>query len=140
MLEFSEWMRSHFQRIDYDNVWLGVSVENQKTADERIPILLETPAAVKWISAEPLLENIDLRHYLIDETGGFPKEIKEHHNYLDWVVVGGESGPKKRPFSNDWARQIRDDCKKAGVPFFMKQVDKVQPIPEDLRIREYPGK
>jgi protein gp37 len=57
---------------------------------------------------------------------------------IDWVIVGGESGPKKRPFNPDWARTIRDECQEAGVPFFMKQIDKVQPIPEDLLIREFP--
>ena len=122
MLEFSKWMGSQFQRIDYDNVWLGVSVEDQKTADERIPILLQTPAAIRWISAEPLLEKIDIMKFI----------------QLDWVVVGGESGHRRRKFDIDWARKLRDDCKVKELPFFMKQVDKVIPIPEDLLIREYP--
>jgi protein gp37 len=113
------------------NVWLGVSVENQKTANERIPLLLQTPAAVKWISAEPLLEQIGIREYLTD--GGIPSMGK-----LDWVVVGGESGQNKRPFNPDWARSLRDECKMMQIPFFMKQIDKIIPIPEDLLIREYP--
>lgn len=116
-----------------ENVWLGVSVENQQTADERIPILLQTPAVVRWISAEPLLSEINLEHYLPLVVGG-----KVRDSGLDWVVVGGESGTNKRPFNPDWARVIRDQCKIVNVPFFMKQIDKVKPIPEDLLIREYP--
>jgi protein gp37 len=88
------------------HVWLGVSVEDQKRADERIPDLLHTPAAVRFISAEPLLGSIDLQ-------GAVPA--------LDWVIVGGESGPGARPMHPDWARSIRDQCGAAGVPFFFKQ-------------------
>jgi len=91
-------------KLPLKNVWLGVSVEDQKTADERIPLLLQTPAEIRWISAEPLL-------------GGINIEL----NKLDWVVVGGESGSKARPMHPDWARKIRDNCKNAGVPFFFKQ-------------------
>lgn len=87
------------------NIWLGVSVEDQRRAVERIPILLSTPAAVRWISAEPLLGPIDL-----------------HSRSLNWVVVGGESGPKHRPMDPAWARSLRDQCLEAGVPFFFKQV------------------
>jgi protein gp37 len=94
------------------NVWLGVSVEDQETADERIPILLETPAAVRWISAEPLLGPIDLRDAHFAEIVG---------QQLDWVVVGGESGKDSRPMHPDWARKIRDACSAARVPFLFKQ-------------------
>jgi protein gp37 len=89
------------------NVWFGVSVENQSAADERIPLLLDTRDAVRWLSCEPLLDPVDLGPYLDD---------------LDWVVVGGESGPGARPMDLDWAREIRDQCIGAGVPFFFKQV------------------
>ncbi len=115
-----------------DNVWLGVSVEDQVTADERIPLLLQTPAAVRWISAEPLLDRISLqddKRMYLDSVGAD----------LDWVVVGGESGQRRRPIDLDWARNIRGQCKQARVPFFMKQVDKIKPIPKDLMIREYPN-
>lgn len=98
------------------NVWLGVSVEDQVTADERIPLLLETPAAVRWISAEPLLGPINLRRYLdvdLDRGLGEP--------WLDWVVVGGESGPHARPMHLDWARSLRDQCAAADVPMLFKQ-------------------
>ena len=91
------------------NVWLGTSVEDQRAADERIPVLLGTPAAVRWISAEPLLGPIDLKAAGHD----LPK--------LDWVVCGGESGPRARPMDPAWARSLRDDCAECGVPFFFKQ-------------------
>jgi protein gp37 len=94
------------------NVWLGVSVEDQQWASIRIPALIDTPAAVRWISAEPLLGPVDLNYTdkdaLVD--GG-----------LDWVVVGGESGPGARPMDPDWARRLRDECAAASVPFFFKQ-------------------
>jgi len=91
------------------NVCIGVTVENQQTANERIPILLQIPAAVRFVSCEPLLSEIDFSH--LPESGA----------ELDWVIVGGESGPRARPMHTDWARSIRDQCKKAGVPYFFKQ-------------------
>ncbi len=103
------------------NVWLGVSVEDQKRADERIPILLDTPAAVRWISAEPLLGPLDLVTFL----GGTLRIgnifIKVPAVRLDWVVAGGESGPDARPMHPDWARSLRDQCAAAEVPFLFKQ-------------------
>jgi protein gp37 len=93
------------------NVWLGVSVENQHFADERIPLLLETPAAVRWISAEPLLGMIQP----LLGTEGLDGQK------LDWVVCGGESGSNARPMHPGWARSLRDQCQGAGVPFFFKQ-------------------
>lgn len=93
------------------NVWLGVSVEDQAAADERIPLLLDTPAAVRWISAEPLLASINLAEHGLH---GGPGQ-------LDWVVVGGESGPKAWPMHPAWARSLRDQCAAAGVPFLFKQ-------------------
>ncbi|KRQ32558.1 MULTISPECIES: DUF5131 family protein [Mycobacteroides] len=101
------------------NVWLGVSAEDQKRADLRIPALLDTPAAVRWISAEPLLGAIDL-----DNCGGYQAVSTTPHReltYLDWVVVGGESGPGARPMHPNWARSLRDQCVEAGVPFLFKQ-------------------
>lgn len=88
------------------NIWWGVSVENQQYADLRIPSLLRTPAALRFISAEPLLGPVDLSPWI---------------RSLDWVIVGGESGPRARPMHRDWARSIRDQCLGAGVPFFFKQ-------------------
>ena len=102
------------------NVWLGVLIENQKAADERIPLLLQTPAAVRFISAEPLLGPIKLGYSLLD---GTTHEFGEtvHYRGLDWVICGGESGPGARPMHPDWARSLRDQCAAAGVPFFFKQ-------------------
>jgi len=93
------------------NVWLGTSIEDQTTADARIPLLLKTPAAVRWVSAEPLIGPVRL-----DEHGlhGGPGQF-------DWCVVGGESGPNARPMHPDWVRSLRDQCQAAGVPFFFKQ-------------------
>jgi len=100
------------------NVWLGTSVEDQKTADERIPLLMETPAAIRWVSAEPLLGPIDF------------EAVPTMEGSIDWVVVGGESGPKARPMHPDWARSLRDQCVAAGVPFFFKQWGSFLPIGE----------
>ncbi len=90
----------------YSNVWLGVSVENPRFT-WRIDDLLQAPAAVRFVSAEPLLKRIDLTPWL---------------RRVDWVIVGGESGPKARPMDLDWARDIRDQCQYAGIPFFLKQI------------------
>ncbi|PTR05380.1 MULTISPECIES: phage Gp37/Gp68 family protein [unclassified Novosphingobium] len=123
------------------NVWAGVSVEDQRRADERIPDLLAAPAAVRWISAEPLLGPVRLDHVKMfdhetpeggreagwesalngkrfdpwsdGETDGWPK--------IDWVIVGGESGPSARPMHPAWARSLRDQCASAGVQFLFKQ-------------------
>jgi protein gp37 len=111
------------------NVWLGVTCENQQAADERIPLLLQTPAAVRFVSVEPMLEVLNIPPSLLGGTKGG----------VDWVICGGESGPNRRPFDVEWARDIRDQCKAAGVPFFMKQIDKLRHIPNDLMIREYPS-
>lgn len=97
------------------NVWLGVSAEDQKRADERVPLLLDTPAAIRFVSAEPLLGPVDLLDRLALDTplmGGVP---------LHWVIAGGESGPNARPMNPQWARDIRDQCEAAGVAYFHKQ-------------------
>lgn len=108
------------------NVWFGVSVENQEAANERIPLLLQTPAMVRWISAEPLLGPLDLtnvnRHNAF--TGEHAQEnayTKDYGGGLHWVVVGGESGRDVRPIHPAWIRDIRDQCKAARVAFFFKQ-------------------
>ncbi|EPV8692183.1 DUF5131 family protein [Pseudomonas aeruginosa] len=101
------------------NVWLGVSVENQACAEERIPLLMQTPAAIRWISAEPLLGAVDLTAWL--EIGSLESELGLSNPGIDWVVVGGESGQKARPMHPSWARSIRDQCAAAGVPFLFKQ-------------------
>lgn len=102
------------------NAWLGVSVEDQRWADIRIPALLETPAAVWFLSCEPLLGPIDLT--LVGWDGATGLTVLDHPpNGIDWVIVGGESGPGARPMHPDWVRSLRDQCNDAGVPFFFKQ-------------------
>jgi protein gp37 len=108
----------------WPNVWLGVSAENQTAADERIPALLSIPARVRFVSAEPLLGPVDLRPWMpVVLPNGTPL-FSYQHGYkaaLNWVIVGGESGPKARPMHPGWARQLRDQCQTAGVPLFFKQ-------------------
>ncbi|WP_374309460.1 DUF5131 family protein [Methylocella sp.] len=103
------------------NVWLGVSAEDQRRADERVPDLLATPAAVRFMSAEPLLGGINFHDWFIRAVNGFSPAI-------DWIIVGGESGPRARPMHPDWARSIRDQCAAAGVPLFFKQWGEWGPI------------
>ncbi|WP_420406945.1 DUF5131 family protein [Hoeflea sp.] len=107
------------------NVWLGVSAEDQTRADERIPDLLATPAAIRFVSAEPLLGQMDLRRWL-PATGGASLASSRSTSAsatpcLDWIIVGGESKAGSRPMHPDWARSIRDQCASAGVPLFFKQ-------------------
>jgi protein gp37 len=108
----------------FANVWLGVSIEDQATADERIPQLLRAPAAVRWISAEPLLGPVDLRPYLDWSFG----EGDMSRPDLDWVVVGGESGPKARPSHPGWVRSLRDQCAATSTPFLFKQWGEWAPL------------
>lgn len=133
-------------RFPLPGVWLGTSVEDQDAANERIPHLLRTPAAVRFLSCEPLLGPLRLSQYLqLDEENG-ASDFREFHGWgydsysggftgpnthgdptyapepgLHWVIVGGESGPRARPMHPDWARSLRDQCEHAGVPFFFKQ-------------------
>lgn len=119
-MQFLMWSELDWKPLP--NVWIGVSVEDQSTADERIPLLLQTPAAVRWVSAEPLLGPVDLEFGEIDialEKDGFGNSAIL--GGIDWVVVGGESGPKARPMHPDWARSLRDQCAAVGVPFLFKQ-------------------
>jgi len=114
MREFSQWIAGddHISIAERPrNLWLGVSAEDQKRADERIPLLLQTPAAMRFLSVEPQLEAIDLTPYLEDP-------VYE----ISLVICGGESGPGARPFNLAWAESILEQCKAAGVPFFMKQI------------------
>ena len=142
------------------NVWLGVSAEDQKRAWERIPLLLQTPAAVRFLSAEPLLGAIDLNCFTSDDphvaalgiprgypgcfsaltgswwpaVGDFEKEFRgriEELPKLDQVIVGGESGPHARPMHPKWARDLRDQCQAAGVAYFLKQWGEWQPQNDD---------
>lgn len=108
-------------RFPLPNVWLGVSVEDQATADERIPLLLQTPAAVRFVSAEPLLAPVDIRDYLEFYVPNPPFQDKDAAFGLDWVICGGESGPRARPMHPQWVRSLRDQCASTGTPFLFKQ-------------------
>ncbi len=115
------------------NVWLGVSAETQRYADLRIPHLLATPAAVRFVSAEPLLGPVDLARLekpLCDVRDALRGSFRDgddrlyergQHQRLHWVIVGGETGPNARPMHPQWARAVRDQCTAEGVPFFFKQ-------------------
>ena len=128
------------------NVWLGVSVEDQDRADKRIPLLLDTPAAVRWISAEPLLGGVDIGRIVRAATvggRGLATVGGDGTKPINWIVVGGESGQGARHMDPEWARSLRDQCASAGVAFFMKQMSGVRksnmpPIPDDLMVRQWP--
>lgn len=120
-------------RVILRNLWLGVSAERQTEAEERIPDLLATPAAVRFVSAEPLLGPVDFRNLkprgqlTHDATRPFAVFGGKTGPGLDWIIVGGESGPGARPMHPDWARSIRDQCVAANVPFFFKQWGEFHP-------------
>ena len=104
------------------NVWLGTTVEDQQRADERIPVLLTIPARVHFLSMEPLLGPVDLRPWLEWGKSGPPWLCRDNDTGDEaWVIVGGESGPNARPMHPDYARNLRDQCQTAGVPFLFKQ-------------------
>lgn len=112
-----KWMKGDFPL----NVWVGTTAEDQARYDERIGHLCDIPALIRFLSMEPLLSAVDmqLRANLPNE-----RKLRWHHpvkSMLDWVIVGGESGPGARPMNPEWARSLRDQCVKAGVPFFFKQ-------------------
>jgi protein gp37 len=131
------------------NVWLGVTVENQAMDDARIPILLDTPAAKRFVSIEPMLGTVDLGHHLTSCFGcgnqgstemclnrpGSGHDLcracgkGDNPNGLDWVICGGETGPGARPLRPDWARGLRDQCAAADVPFMFKQWGDFGPCP-----------
>lgn len=108
------------------NVWLGVSTERQPEADERIPYLLDTPAAVRFISSEPLLGAIDLRRYLDTAWDVVPEDQvtdpRAGNEPIDWVIVGGESSRWARPMNVEWVDTIVEQCLSADVPCFVKQL------------------
>lgn len=125
------------------NVWLGTSVEDQKAANERIPHLLRTPAAVRFLSCEPLLGPVDLWSpiYRSPHHGGLQSAFGWGEG-VHWVIAGGESGLGHRDMDPDWMRKIRDDCSAAGVAFFGKQASgprNEMPLPKDLQVREFPN-
>lgn len=169
---------AHPYLLEYDsfefplkNVWLGVSVEDQATADERIPLLLQIPAAVRFLSCEPLLGEVDLKlptKTWTDSDGDKrcdhccnKDRCDDHSHYyrpqcpycrgtgdgkiIDWVICGSESGHGARPMDIEWAEKLMQDCKAAGVPFFMKQICvngkkiEYEAFPVNLKVRQMPN-
>jgi protein gp37 len=141
-----EWM-NRYNIVARPHIWLGVSAEDQKTFDYRVPFLFKIKAAIRWVSLEPLLGPITLTSILDDQFG----DPGDRHA-LDWIVVGGESGRHARPMEFEWVRALCDEAVRLGIPFFFKQMGSVlarrcgyrdkggDPAqwPADLRIREYP--
>lgn len=121
------WTSAHageYRERYWPHVWLGTSVEDQQRADERIPAMLKIPAAVRFLSMEPLLGPVDLTRltYRGDRLNPLDTTNDQAAPHIDWIICGGESGPNARPMHPAWARSIRDQCQAAGVPFFFKQV------------------
>ncbi len=140
----------------WPNVWLGTSVEDQQRANERIPALVQVPARVHFLSCEPLLGPIDF--YAAGSQGGEDGDpfafsalrgtdgVEPPIPGIDWVIIGGESGPRARPMELAWAEGIVADCGFAGVPVFVKQLGgrtshhgRLEDLPENLRVRQFPG-
>jgi len=135
------------------HIWPGVTVESSDYLG-RIEELLEIPAAVRWVSIEPLLSEIDMGPWLSGWSGqksGLPEplsgalEALADIPALDWVVVGCESGPNRRPCKLEWVESIVEQCKAAGVPVFVKQLDingrvekDIERFPKHLQVREWP--
>jgi len=118
------------------NIWLGVTAENQQEANKKIPLLIQTPAITRFVSIEPMLGPIDLKEAHMANVR-LPR--------VDWVIVGAESGPDRRPCKIEWVRKIVEQCKAAGVPVFVKQLhidgkvsSDISEWPEDLRVQEFP--
>ena len=121
------------------NIWIGVTAENQEQADRRIPILLDTPAAVRFVSIEPMLGEINLQKLhrkMVNSALAYP--CAEQYLFdLDWVIVGGETGANARPMHPDWVRSIKEQCKEAKVPFFFKQWGEYKTLPQGESVTGY---
>lgn len=135
------WQREHFPDGLPSWVWVGCTVEDQRRADGRIPVLLKVAAKVRFLSCEPLLGPVQLGVMVGERCSFYDYGLGERAGSIAWVIVGGESGPGARPMHPEWARSLRDQCVAAGVPFFMKQMSSPakHDIPDDLLIRQIPG-
>ena len=144
MKQFFDWMECQEFRIEtyLPHIWWGVTAENQEQANKRIPILLQLPALVRFVSVEPMLGQMDLTEIPIPheiDTRGFhintltsndDEHFYNHHSKLDWVICGGESGPGARPMHPYWAMDLSAQCEYAGTPFFFKQHGEWQQVGE----------
>ena len=122
--------RAQQDEFPLPNIYLGVTAENQKRADERIPTLVQIPAKVRFISIEPILSEVNIEKYLTEQ-GWCPSEPG-----LEWVIVGAETGPGKRPAKSEWIENIIEQCKVAKVPLFMKP--NLEPYYDGKLIQEFP--
>ena len=133
------------------NVWFGTSISDQKTANENVPWLLKFPGK-KFLSIEPQIGEVDLTRIdgnytttefcLVNCLNGTQTDMGRpccNTRTIDWVIQGGESGHNKRKFDVEWANTISKQCSDFGVPYFFKQIDKIQPIPESLNIKQFPN-
>ena len=164
--ERSDEVAANAKRWPLPNVWIGVSIEHQQAAHDRIGPLMMIPAEKRFLSMEPLLEEVDLedirpvQEFSYQDRDPFPlqgfavraaaRHYADSENAdrvympkLNWVIVGGESGQKHRTFDPNWARLIRDQCRRNDIPFFMKQMGgrtkkECQDIPKELMIRQFP--
>ncbi len=140
--DLSFWLNAWIGGDAAANVWIGTSVENQPAAQDRIPHLLKIPAAVRFLSCEPLLGPVDLNllprpPYFHQSPHGWMSWLAQR---LNWVIVGGESGHDARPMHPNWARSLRDQCQAAGVAFFFKQWGEWLPFPNNRDIPAGPPK
>lgn len=144
----SQWGSSDaYERQPLPNVWLGVSAENQHWLMQRACDLVETPAAIRWLSCEPLLGQLDVEPFVLPPrqwSNSWANNYPFHYpkNRIEWIVAGGESGPGARGSTDEveaWMRSLRDQCAGAGVAFFGKQNFKKGALPNDLMVREFPG-
>ncbi len=132
MKNFFDFVKPSGRSWPLPNVWLGVTAENQEQADKRIPILLQIPAAKRFVSVEPMLGPVNLKPWFPwdnhrKKLQGW-KRNPDYKQGLHWVICGGESGPGARPMHPEWAQSLRDQCQAAGVPFFFKQWGEWWPI------------
>ena len=147
LLEFTRWLCCTLDRYRelFPHVWLGVSVEDQQRADERIPLLLQTPAAVRFVSYEPALGPVDfteIKENLGGESWRTFSALEATDNLglsvprprLDWIIVGGESGPNARPLDVAWVRKTVRDCNEGGVACFVKQLGSHAHRDEDMAL------
>lgn len=130
----------HGKPDPFPNIWLGVTAENQEEADKRLPILIEIPAAVRFVSVEPMLGPVDVA------SCGW-RNTAQTDSRIDWVICGGESGLGARTMESEWAINLKEQCNEANVPFFFKQGSSANwpsykdfdSFPKELQAREYPA-
>ena len=129
----SKYIFENWQEKAPDNVWFGCSISDQKTANDLVKkLIVYTPRVCnRFLSIEPQTDKISLEYFPLGSVNDSVKTI-------NWVIQGGESGIKRRPFKLEWAYMIRAQCKAAGIPYFFKQIDKVKQIPPDLYVRQFP--